>query len=385
MNWYNFIFSEKKMDRLQRHVIFWLLWGIYFSLSYFHYQQAGVEKVEFEMWSVPFFIKTCLLLLIHLCACYFFIDFLMPRYLFRSKYTGMIISTLVLGFLILIVNYFFYKNLFPLVDRAFRHQPAIVSENTWWSSISSGLLTAPKVICAAAAIKFLKRWWLKQKEKEKLEKEKLTTDLQLLKAQMHPEFLFSSLNNITRLTQNKNTQKAGKSLLTLSDILSYMLYESDNSLVLLQKEIKTIKDYLVLEKTQLGDQLEIDIAVKGDTESKMIVPLLLFPFIENCFLFFGNKKLERLWINLEFQVEGRELTMRLIHGKTSDSINEPAEKNGLEKAIKQLDFFYGGNYELKTTVEPEMMMVCLKVVLHEKPVDLKPRLNNNKETIYAAL
>ncbi|MDQ3550976.1 MAG: hypothetical protein M3413_05575, partial [Bacteroidota bacterium] len=62
MNWYRFIFSERKSDRLQRHFIFWLLWGLYFSLSYFHYQQTGVEKVEFEMWNLPFFIKSLALL-----------------------------------------------------------------------------------------------------------------------------------------------------------------------------------------------------------------------------------------------------------------------------------------------------------------------------------
>jgi hypothetical protein len=383
MNWYSFIFSEKKAIRFQRHFLFWLLWGVYFSLSFFHYQQAGVEKVEFEIWSLPFFIKTLLLLLIHLSACYFFIYYLMPHYLFRSKYTGLVITNVILAFSILITSYFLHKTIFPFIDLSFQHQPVIVPEYILWTSISSGLLTAPKVICAAAAIKFLKRWWLKQKEKEKLEKEKLTTDLQLLKAQMHPEFLFSSLKNITQLTERKSIDKAGKSLLTLSDILSYMLYESDNSRVLLEKEIKTIKDYLALEKIRLGDKLELDIALKGDARSKKIVPLLLFPFIENCFTYFGNKKLETAWINLEFQIENAELTMKLIHGKTIDATIDTVDGNNLEKAIKRLQFFYAGNFELKTAIEPEMMMIHLKISLDENTDKFQSIVYTDKEVEYA--
>lgn len=162
-----------------------------------------MEKVEFEVWNFPFFIKTILLLLIHISACYFFISFLMPRYLFHPKYGALAISILLLSVLVVFVSYFIHRTIFPLVDAAFTHKPVLFSQNIWWTSITSGLLSAPKVICAAVAVKLLKRWWLKQKEKEKLEREKLITDLQLLKAQMHPEFLFSSLNNITLQTRKK--------------------------------------------------------------------------------------------------------------------------------------------------------------------------------------
>jgi len=380
MNGYSFIFSEKKYHRPCRHLVFWLLWALYFSLSFFHYQQAGVEKVEFEAWSFPFFIKAILVLLIHVSACYFFIEYLMPKYLFPSRYAFLAICILILSVLILIISYFVHSTVFPLIDAIFHHQPALISQNIWWTSISSGLLSAPKVICAATAVKLLKRWWFKQKEKEELEKEKLIADLQLLKAQMHPDFLFSSLNNITCLTQQKNIGKASKSLLMLADILSYMLYDSDNAFVPLGKEIKTIKDYLALEKTKLGEQLEIDVAIRGEIDSTKIVPLLLFPFIENSFAFFGNTQLERAWINLELQIENMQLTMRLIHGKTMELETGPS----LEKALKRLEFFYAGNYELKTTVEPEIMMTHLRVSLHENGQQSQPNRYTKKESLYAA-
>jgi len=246
----------------------------------------------------------------------------------------------------------------------------IDNQNLWWTSITSGLLSAPKIISAAAAIKLLKRWWVKQKEKERLEKDKLMTDLQLLKAQVHPQFLFSSLAAICLMVQRKDTGSASMLLLKLADILSYVLYECDSKMVLLEKEIKVIKDYLVLQKNRMGNRLEIDVAVKGQPHDKMITPLLLFSFIENSFLYFADKKLERNWINLEFQFEPTEFTMKLIHGKTTEPLVLSANENVIAKAMKRLDFFYPGNYELKTTVEPEIMMTYLKIVL-EAPMNEK--------------
>ena len=362
MNWYSFIFSEKRSHRVRRHLLFWLLWWIYFIVTYFYYLQTGLQKIEFESWNFPFFIKSILLLSVHITACYYFINYLMPHYFFKARYTAMVVHIVVLVLLILLVSYFIHVSVFPVINAIFNYSPAIASRNIWWTSITSGLLSAPKVISAAAAIKLLKRWWLKQKEKERLEKEKLLTDLELLKAQMHPEFLFSSLDNICLMVQRKKTDSASTLLLKLADILSYILYECDNKLVLLEKEIKVIKDFLLLEKTRMGNKLEIDLAVKGEPGSKMIAPLLLFSFIENSFLYIADKRLERTWINLEFQIETTEITMKLIHGKTSEPLTIPDNENGIAKAIKRLEFIYPGNYELKTTIEPEIMMTYLRIV-----------------------
>ena len=385
MNWYSFTFSEKKSHRFRRHFVFWLLWWIYFIVTYFYYLQTGLQKIEFESWNFPFFIKSILLLSIHITACYYFINYLMPQYLFKARYTAMIMHILVLGFLILLSSYFIHRSVLPVINTVFNYNPSIASQNIWWTSITSGLLSTPKVISAAAAIKLLKRWWLKQKEKERLEKEKLMTDLELLKAQMHPEFLFSSLDNICLMVQRKKADSASMLLLKLADILSYILYECDNKLVLLEKEIKVIKDYLVLEKNRMGNKLEIDVAMKGEAGTKMIVPLLLFSFIENGFLYIADKKLERNWVNLEFQIETNEITMKLIHGKTAEPIVLPANENAIAKAIKRLEFFYPGNYELKTTVEPEIMMTNLRIVLEESMIENENSIDIPEQITYAAV
>ena len=385
MNWYEFIFSEKRSERLRRHLFFWVLWWLYFTASYFHYEQTGLRQIQFDSWNLPFLTKATLLLFIHVAACYYFIGILMPRYLFKAKYAALIFRIFALGILVLFSSYFMHKIIFPLVNTAFGYGPGIPAQNIWWTSIASGLLSAPKIICAAAAIKLLKRWSFKQKEKERLEKEKLITELQLLKAQIHPEFLFSTLNNIFQMTQHGDKQRAAVLLLNLADILSYMLYDCENNLVPLEKEIKMIKDYLVLEKTRVGERLEMDMAIKGETRDKMIAPLLLFSFLENSFSFFTHKKSERNWINIEFVVELDSITMKLIHGKADEHSMQLAQESAMGKAMQWLEFYYRDRYELKTTVAPDMRMIFLKIQLHEP---LKERKYNNhirQEMDYAAV
>lgn len=370
---------------MQRHLLFWLLWWAYFSLSYFHYSQTGLQNIEFEPWDLPFFIKSMLLLIIHIIACYYFIDYLMPHYLFTSRYYMLAVQVLLLSVFVILSSYFLHKAVFPLINSAFDYTPRVESRHVLWTSITSGILSAPKVICAAAAAKLLKRWWLKQKEKEHLLKEKLITDLQLLKAQIHPEFLFSSLDNILLLAAKKDTDRASVVLLKLADILSYMLYDCDSKFVSLEKEIKAIKDYLVLQKIRMGDQLELDIAIKGEAGNKMIAPLLLFSFIEHCFIYIGNQRTENSWMNVEFQIGNNDCTIKMIHGKEDETENVSLNNSTLNNAIKRLNFFYPGNYELKSTEEPEIRMTSLRIVLEEPLKDYNIYNHPTEQIAYASI
>ena len=383
MNWYDLVFSAKRSHRLQRHLLFWLLWWIYFTASYYHYEQSGLKQIQFESWNLAFLTKSVLLLSMHMIACYYFTAYLMVQFLLKAKYTALIIRVLLLSFLILIASYFMHRFLFPLLDSAFNVNRPLSNQNIWWTSITAGLLSAPKVICAATAIKLTKRWWLKQHEKENLEREKLMTDLQLLQAQIHPEFLFSTLNQIGLMTRKKENKKASALLLKLADLLSYMLYECDNKMVPLQMEIRVIKDYLTLAKARMDNKLETDIAVKGEVGDKMIAPILFLSLVEGSFSFFDYKRPEGNWINLEFLVEKDEVTMKLVHGKKVEEAKAPSRSNSMENAMKWLNYYYKDRYEFRTTVEPEMMMTSLKILFNE-PSALKNKKNHaSEQLIYA--
>src|SRR5882672_9939119 len=86
MSWHEFIFSDKAGNRIRRHLIFWLLWWVYFSATYYYYVQVGLQKIAFGNLSSILFLKTFLLLGIHIISCYAFIYFLLPRYLLKGRY-----------------------------------------------------------------------------------------------------------------------------------------------------------------------------------------------------------------------------------------------------------------------------------------------------------
>lgn len=367
MKWHKFIWSNNKTYRFTRHFVFWLTWWVYFTSIYFHYQQTGLQQIGFEKWNTPLFIKSIILLSVHLFTCYSFINLLMPAFLLKRKYLILLAGILGLCAIVVFGSYYLHRDLFPLIDSAFNHNPSVASTNLWWTSISAGILSSPKVVATAAFIKLIKRWYLNQKEKERIEQEKLQADLQLLKAQIHPEFLFSSLNSLHLFAQT-DSFRAAHLLLKLSDLLSYTLYECNKSLVALDKEIALIKDYLTVVKTRKGNQLEIDISVKGKTIDKLISPLLLLPFIENSFSGCGDHHLEKCWINIELRVEHQYLTMKLINGKTIEIDSLTSDGYALTNIKKRLDILYAGNYELKTNIEPDMMITYLKIKLTKQPL-----------------
>ena len=373
MNWHEFVFSEKPAHRIRRHLIFWLLWWTYFAVTYYYYLQVGLQKIVFGNMSSIMLVQSLLLIIIHLTACYFFIDILLPKYLITKKYLQLTAGIGIIVIFLLAAGYFVHSFLFPIIDPDYYSK--ISSNNTlWWTNINSGVLNAPKVIAAAAAIKLIKRWYLKQKEKERIEKEKLITDLQLMKAQIRPGFLFSSLDQIYEAAQ-KQSPKAPGLLLKLADLLSYLLYECDESKVPLEKELNMMKEYMTLEKARYGDKLELEIVIKGDTTNQKIAPLLLLPFIENSFKH-CSKQTEQPWINLEISIDNEILSMKLLNGvAVADPDTSLHEIKNIEKRLLVL---YSGKHELKKYIENEIYFVLLKIDLSENK-EMRTNLVNGLE------
>jgi len=382
MSWHNFIFSDKPRHRIRRHLIFWVLWWIYFAATYYYYVQVGLQKIAFGNLSSILILKTFFLIIVHILSCYAFIYFLLPRYLVKGKYLSLAAGICILIIFLVAAGYSVHAELFPFIDQIYNYNESKANSTLWWTSINSVLLSAPKIIAAAAAIKLVKRWYLKQKEKEKVEKEKLITDLQLMKAQIRPAFLFSSLDHIYTYAKNKSP-KAEELLLKFSDLLSYLLYECDDAKVPLQKELALMKEYMFMEKIRFGKTLEMEIDIKGKAGNKTIVPLLLLPFIENSFRQ-CNSHAEQSWINLELSIEDNMLTMKLMNGVDIDKPESATQSDEIINVQKRLLLLYPGNHELKMYTEQEICMTFLKINLNEK-FDLRSTMSsitfNNHESI----
>jgi hypothetical protein len=369
MSWHDFIFSPQRKIRLLRHGLFWLAWWLYFFGSRYFYpavlltgKNGGPRNVDLNtsIWNATELVRSILMVSVHMAACYLIIYFLLPRFLLAGKYLAMLAGLVVLTAVMVLASRFMDTIVLPIFTR-----PDPLADTAFYSSVFNGIVSAIKVIAAATAITLGKYWWKKQKEKEVLEREKINAELQLLKAQIHPGFLFTALNNIYVFSLAASP-RAPELLLKLSDLLSYMLYECDQAVVPLEKEIARMKDYILLEKIRM-ESIELEQSVIGDLSGKRIAPLLLLPFIENSFKH-SSGLTEQAWVNIDITVEGDILTMKLANGMMPEADGAGLQENGLANVQKRLTLLYPQKHELKISRELEMLVVLLKIQIGEKPL-----------------
>jgi LytS/YehU family sensor histidine kinase len=256
-----------------------------------------------------------------------------------------------------------------------------VNKNIFWTSISAGLIGSIKVTFVAVAIKLLKLWWLKQKEKEQLEREKVHAELELLKAQIHPAFLFNTLTNIIKHAQVASS-KAPEMLIKLSDLLSYILYECDVPKVPLEKEISMLKDYMALEKSRQGERLEMTIQVNGKISGQMISPLILLPFIDTSLSYCTDDRLEQSWINVDITINEDTLSMKLINGLPIEITGETTDNEPrLDNVQKRLQLLYDGRQKLKINADQELLLVHLNLILQETTQEAETTVKTIKAAV----
>lgn len=219
-----------------------------------------------------------------------------------------------------------------------------------------------------ASVKLIEYWFADQKQNQELMQQKLESELKFLKSQIHPHFLFNTLNNLYALTLDKS-DKAPEVVVKLSDLLSYMLYECNVPRVPLDKEINLLKDYLDLEKIRYQSELKVNFDVQGRVNGKMIAPLLLIPFIENGFKHGLSKQIEKPWINILLEVEDFRLTFKVENNKPLVEKADEAgytEGIGLKNVKRRLDLIYGDDYELEIENEQGVFKVVLNLKLENQ-------------------
>ena len=225
------------------------------------------------------------------------------------------------------------------------------------------LFNYPTVIGFAIGIKLLKNWYLKRTEINQVTREKISIELELLKSQVHPHFLFNTLNNIYSFIINDSPQ-APAVLKKLSAMLHYLIYDCNQPLVKLQSELQMIRDYVDLEKIRYGKNFNMQLSVNGMTENKLIAPLLLIPFLENSFKHGASQMLTHPWINLELNIKEETLFLNLSNSKPV-LVNEITSSGGLglNNVKRRLSLLYPGSHILNSKEDMLSYSVELKIPL----------------------
>jgi two-component system LytT family sensor kinase len=206
-------------------------------------------------------------------------------------------------------------------------------------------------------------WYRKERANKELERINTQNELKYLKSQINPHFLFNSLNNLYAMTLS-NSPDAPDMVLRLSSILRYLLYETSETKVPLDKEINYLKDLLELEKIRVGDRADISFEIIGDTSAVEIEPLLFINFVENSFKHGVNSVTDSAWMKMVLKVDKEKNTLDFTI-ENSKPVENLGNKNdsiggiGLVNVKKRLKLLYPNKHKLSLLNDNEKYSVNL--------------------------
>lgn len=365
---WSFLFSNDTRHRWLRHLSFWITWLLFEVLLYSFTPSPLLIGQPFLTRLYITLPETLVFLLPQLFLAYSLMNVVITRMLIPEKYLKAIIATLILILItaglaallsITVIDWLRYEMIAP-VSPVVARQPKAPTSISIGVAMLAGLRGAIMIGGIASAIKLMKCFYEKHQASLALEKDKMQAELHVLKAQLHPHFLFNTLNNIYSLSQH-GSDKAPPMILRLSGMLRYVLYDGSKERVPLNGELNMIQDYIKLEALRYDESLDLSIDVPQTTNA-VIAPLLLLPFVENAFKHGASRMLENPWISLRVELNQNSLSMVLVNGRDPlATIHEPGI--GIANVKKRLAMLYPQKFTLQLSEEEELFFVKLTIEL----------------------
>ena len=361
------LYSDRLTYRLARHSLFWF--ARYLGIILFNLAIAVVTFLTAPEWDVKYgWILTDRIFLFRILTdmayCYAICYGLIPRYIPAKKYWSFACLLLIFTIAAYSVNSAFFVSYLRLMNKPWDD----IYKSLWYNSISF-INSGPPVICAFfLGVSMLRKWYIGQEEKLNLVRANTNAELQLLKAQMHPHFLFNTLNNIYSFILTKHPSAAG--LVTkLTGMMRYMNSEGEKDRVPLQKEIQLIRDYINLERVRYGDRLDLQIEINGESSGKWIAPLLMLPFVENSFKHGASVMRGKQWMKLVLHIGENQLRFDLQNSRPQQPIQQNGKRGiGLMNVQKRLELIYPHRHHLQIEAGEMIFRVKMEISLDDQPV-----------------
>lgn len=323
------------------HILGWALFGlVIFVLSPL---SAGVER------PIEFWLKQSLNFSLLISIFYINFFYLIPKVLFKNKIPLFLIINLIAGlaYVSLLIAYDDWTKMPELMHKAFRPDVPFTPRprNYYWDI--SQLLIFYMAVGISTSIASVQKWQSEEELRVEQKQQQINSELTYLKAQINPHFFFNTLNNIYSLT-NIDVEKAKTALLKLSRMMRYVLYETEKTHTLVSKEIDFIKDFIELMRLRISSKVNLEIEIPEKFEDASIAPMLILPFIENCFKH-GISSQQESKITISLKVDQKKLILTTKNGIFKSNENTPegnASGIGLQNTKRRLDLLYGNNYEL---------------------------------------
>jgi sensor histidine kinase YesM len=326
----------------KRHLIFWIAGFLFLALPYPPHGAFGpgngveVDGVikYYEMVGIRSFFH----LLCQLLFCYPFLYFLVPGFLLKKRYpqfAGMLLLLLAITSFLRFVIFAFVYNPIMRGLKFYVNSMDQIARNSIVQNFEGPAFIGFLFI----SLKLFKDWQLKQKDNLDLRKENASAELLLLKAQIHPHFLFNTLNNIYSFTLDRSPQ-AKNMVKMLEGMLHYMIEECEQPLVSLEKEIAVLQDYFELERIRYGNSIDMQFEIAGNYRGKVVSPLLMIPFVENSFKHGTSRILRDPWVKLFIQADDDVVHFSLTNSKPAEETVNLKRGIGLVNVRKRLQLLY---------------------------------------------
>lgn len=345
--------NKELLKRIGIHFLFWMF-ILFYSTYLFGYPDQMKEV----------FIRILLGFPVDMIYVYTILYFLIPKFLIQKRYFLFGLFFILFGLLDEVLNRtLFYFIYFPeeYTDQVYLNYKELLNYFAYYY-----------YAILAMALKMLRIYISKNKETARITEEKYQAELKLkeaelklLKAQIHPHFLFNTLNNLYGLTL-ANSKKAPEVVAKISALLDYVLYKCNSPTVALTSEVAHIINYIELEQLRYDDSLSIEVKQDGISENIKIAPLLLLPFIENCFKHGVSKSAGKSWIKINFEIIDNNLIFTAINSKkinTSPTNLKYTEGVGLNNVKQRLELAYKDKYKLGIDDGGDNFSVLLNVEL----------------------
>jgi len=341
-------YIKSKYIELTIHAFCWIL----ITFLFIHYNAFSFHYLKGDLMDIPVLFGT----LINILLFYINLLLLFPKYSLKKINTVqyvMWLLTFTIG-LSVIENMFDY---FYAVNHFFTEEVVFQSGEFLFTSFLNLFVIILSFLYAVV------RSWIKHEViRRKLSEENLKLELNYLKSQISPHFLFNSLNNLYSIAIKNNDNETADGLSKLSTLMRFMLDKSDKTIVKLSEEIDYLKSYIELQKLRFLDEddLAVNFKTEGDISNFKIPPFLLINFVENAFKHGVDYKLSSE-INIHLNVNENAMTFTIDN--TNHALKNTKEINsiGLENVKKRLELIYAENYALKITSKSPKYIVKLKI------------------------
>lgn len=340
------------------HLVFWTVFVLIGSFL-FSYRQ----NFPYSFYLINFLVHLPMIVL----YTYGIVYWLVPVFLLKRKYLPfflMLAAATVFAALVRILTgkYIYYALFIPRVLHPVEWlNTDVFLLNLIW-------IAGPAVLFAM--LKYYKNWMKTQKLASEAERKQLSSELQVLKAQLNPHFLFNTFNNLYVLALQKS-DKTPAVISRMSDLFHYVLYECNANEVSVSNEIKLIEDYIQLEELRYSDRLLITFEKDIENPDCLIPPMLLYTFVENCFKHGCSPDPASPWIKLLIRVRNNDFEFEASNSipKSKDPGTDFVAGLGLKNIRRRLELIYPKNHQLTIRKENDRFYVRLLIHKNCTPID----------------